>query len=240
MSNCNSIANYCEDSCLNCKRRPLSLLDDLEAEELTILEKDRSSRVYKSGEIIFQAHETSKGLFCLHTGKVKITKSGLFEKPLVTTLKKPVDFLGLKALILDSEYDYTATALEDSVICLLKKSNFLQILETNINFSLKVMRLLANELNTADNRMLNLTQKHMRGRLADALLLLLKEYGTLSDQRTLNIQLKRADLAAMSNMTVANAIRVLSVFTKENLIETSKRQIIIKDLDGVKEVSRLG
>ena len=235
------LSTYCgESSCINCERRPLSLLDGMNVHDLAILEEDRSSRNYKAGEVLFHEGEPSKGLFCLHTGKVKITKSGLFDNALVTALKRPVDFLGIKALILDANYDYTATALEDSIVCLLEKSHFLQVLKTNIELSSKVMRLLAQELSNADERMLNLTQKHMRGRLADALLLLLSEYGTHTDQMTLNIQLKRADLAAMANMTVANAIRVLSVFAKENLIETNKRQIIIKDLEGLKRVSQLG
>lgn len=237
----NDLLTSCgQENCLNCKRRPLSLLDDLNANDLAILERNRTSRVFKAGEIIFQEGEHPNGLLCLHTGKVKITKSGLLETSVVVALKRPVDFIGLKALILEGDYDSTATALEDSSICILDKTSFLKVLKSNVDLSLKVMRLLAHELSTANDRMLNLTQKHMRGRLADALLLLLKEYGTLEDQVTMNIELKRADLAAMANMTPANAIRILSVFVKENLVETHKRQIVIKNLEALKEVSQLG
>jgi len=227
-------------SCLNCKRRPLSLLDDLLNEELSILEQDRYSKTYKAGEVLFQEGEDAKGLICLHTGKVKITKAGLFENALIVALKKPVDFIGLDALVLEKKYDTTATALEDTIVCILKTAHFLKVIKSNIGLSLKVTRLLASELRQADTRMLNLTQKHMRARMADALLLLYDEYGTLADNKTLNVKLKRADLAAMANMTVANAIRVLSLFTKEMLIETNKRQIKIKNMEGLNRVGQLG
>ena len=80
----------------------------------------------------------------------------------------------------------------------------------------------------------------MRARLADSLFWVFDTYGTLPDESTLNVSLKRADLAALSNMTTANAIRMLSSFTKENLIEIDQRKIKIKNFKGLREVSLLG
>jgi len=53
----------------------------------------------------------------------------------------------------------------------------------------------------------------------------------------LNVKLKRSDLAALANMTTANAIRVLSSFANENLIDINKREIKINDLKALKEIS---
>jgi len=237
---CDLQSNGGTNTCMNCWMKQFSLLEGLSETELAILEKDRGTRIFKAGEVIFKAGEVSKGLLCLHTGKVKITKCGLLENDPIISLKKPVDFLGLEALVLEENYASTATALEDSAICILDKASFLQVVKGNAGLSMRVMRLLAQKTESANNRMLVLTQKHMRGRLADALLLLLKEYGTLADQITLNVELKRADLAAIANMTSANAIRILSLFVQEELIETHKRQIKIKDLKGLEKVSQLG
>lgn len=237
---CGLIVDCNKVSCLNCTRRPLSLLDDLLPEELIILEQGKYSQTYKAGETLFHAGEEPEGLVCLHTGKVKITKNGLFKTSQIVSLKRPVDFIGLDALVLEKKHDTTAIVLEDSIVCVLAKSKFLKILKSNVGLSLKVMRVLANELRLADDRMLNLTQKHMRARMADALLLLYDEYGTLSDNNTLSAQFKRADLAAMANMTSANAIRILSLFVKEMLIETDKRQIKIINFESLKRISQLG
>ena len=77
-------------------------------------------------------------------------------------------------------------------------------------------------------------------RMADALFWLLDTYGTLPDDATLAVDLKRSDLAALSNMTTANAIRILSAFAKEDLIKTDHRKIMIRNRRGLQEVSLLG
>ena len=94
------------------------------------------------------------------------------------------------------------------------------------------------ELNKVETRMINLTQKHLRARLADALLLVEDIYGTAKDGE-LNAVLKRADLAALANMTPANAIRVLSAFAKEHIIEINRRKIFVKNKKPPYEISLL-
>lgn len=91
-----------------------------------------------------------------------------------------------------------------------------------------------------DNRLINLTQKHILVRLADALILINDIYGTNSDTGNLNVSLKRSDLAALASMTVANTIKILSSLVKEKLIEVNKRNIKIKNLKGLKELSVFG
>jgi CRP-like cAMP-binding protein len=88
--------------------------------------------------------------------------------------------------------------------------------------------------------MVDLAHKHIRARLADALLFVNDIYGTLADKETLNVPLKRSDLASISNMTTANAIRILSSFAKENIIEINQRDIKIKKLNALKHISVLG
>jgi uncharacterized transporter YbjL len=63
-----------------------------------------------------------------------------------------------------------------------------------------------------------LTQKHLRGRLAEAILHIRDNYGTLEDGATLILNLSREDLASLSNMTTSNAIRTLSQFSADGLV----------------------
>ncbi|MEG1998876.1 MAG: helix-turn-helix domain-containing protein, partial [Bacteroidales bacterium] len=90
-----------------------------------------------------------------------------------------------------------------------------------------------------DSNMVSLTQKHIRGRLAEALFTLRDFFGTDSDG-CLDAHLSREDLANMSNMTTSNAIRTLSSFSKENLIKVSGRYIKIIDDDKLSKISKFG
>ncbi|MGL5619515.1 MAG: Crp/Fnr family transcriptional regulator, partial [Tannerellaceae bacterium] len=86
----------------------------------------------------------------------------------------------------------------------------------------------------------NLTQKHIRGRLAEALLFLKDSYGVEEDGATLSIYLAREDIANLSNMTTSNAIRTLSNFVTENLITIDGRKIKIIDEDQLRKISTHG
>ena len=78
----------------------------------------------------------------------------------------------------------------------------------------------------------------MRSRLADALLHLLNIFGTKSDNATIDVSLKRTELAGLSNMSTANAIRFLSAFSKEQLIEIDRRKVKILNFKALKALSQ--
>jgi CRP-like cAMP-binding protein len=102
------------------------------------------------------------------------------------------------------------------------------------------IRQLSVDLGIADERTVNLTQKHIRGRLAESLLFLKDSYGLEEDGATLSIYLAREDLASLSNMTTSNAIRTLSIFANERIIALDGRKIKIIDQERLKKVSKLG
>ena len=86
-----------------------------------------------------------------------------------------------------NNYLTSAIALEDSLICIIDKNDFFKVIENNNSLAFKIIRLFAHELNEADLRMVNLTQKHVRARMADALLLVNDIYGTYPDNGTWSV-----------------------------------------------------
>ena len=99
---------------------------------------------------------------------------------------------------------------------------------------------LSKNLGGSDTKIVNMTQKHIRGRLAEALLCLRDSYGLEEDGSTLSIYLSREDLANLSNMTTANAIRTLSAFASEKLLAVDGRKIKLMDVPGLEKISRIG
>ncbi len=105
---------------------------------------------------------------------------------------------------------------------------------------MNIIKSFASELGFTRFRTVTLTQKHIRGRLAESLILLRDIYGFEDEKNTLNIHLSREDLASFSNMTTSNAIRTLTTFTKEKLIEVEGRKIRLLDEESLERISRLG
>ena len=227
---CDTSVGAGNSSCATCKHKTKSLFGDLHKEDLEILDSDRRMHHFKAGEVIFKEGSKPTGLICLKHGMVKITKIGIEGVEQITGLRKPVDFIGYKALIAEKEYANSAVAIEDSSVCIIEKNNFLEVIQRNSSMALKLLKSFANDLIDYDERIVNLTQKHMRGRIAEALLILYDIYGVESDGQTLKAKLKRAEFGALSNMTTSNAIRVLSALSKDGIIQLDKRTIkIIKE-----------
>ncbi len=100
---------------------------------------------------------------------------------------------------------------------------------------------LSRNLGSSDTKIVNLTQKHIRGRLAEALIVLLDNYGVEEDDNmTLKIYLGREDLANLSNMTTSNAIRTLTQFVKDHLIVVDGRKIKILNEPQLRKISKYG
>lgn len=115
-----------------------------------------------------------------------------------------------------------------------------EILQHNNAFCFYYLTDMAEDLGNSDKMAVNLTQKHIRGRLAETLLTLKDIYGTEDDDATINIKLSRQELASMSNMTTANAIRTLSLFCSENIVNTWGKNIKIINEEELKKISKIG
>ncbi len=239
-NNCALLLNTDENTCMACRKKNHSLLNELSTDELAILNKNKYEANYVAGERICKEGTKPLGLLCLNKGKVKITRIGMNGNEQIVGLKKPVDFIGFRALMGGTKCWTSAFALENSSVCIIDKNDFFEVIGNNSRLSYKIIQFFANELIECENRMINLTQKHIRARLADALLLAYDIYGNSPEDGTLNVSLKRAELAALANMTTANAIRMLSSFSKENLIEINQRKIRIIDLQVLRKISEFG
>ena len=99
---------------------------------------------------------------------------------------------------------------------------------------------LSHNLGGSDTKIVNLTQKHIRGRLAETLVMLIDSYGLEDDGETLNIYLAREDIANISNMTTSNAIRTLSAFQNEKILTVDGRRIKVLDYNTLKKISKFG
>ncbi len=225
-----------KNTCMKCVERDHSLLNELSYDELEVLNRNRYTVSYKTGETICKEGTKSLGLICLNKGKVKIARTGMSGTEQILALKKPMNFIGFRTLMNGNIYLSSATALEDVSVCIIDKKDFFKVIASNNQMAFKIMRFFAHELDEMDNRLVNLTQKHIRARMADALIMINNIYGT-NGTGILNVSLKRSDLAALAHTSIANAIKLLSSFTDENLIEVNRRDIKIKNLQGLNDIS---
>lgn len=226
--------------CHNIIDNQMSVFSVLNQEEKEQLKQNSTCTYYKKNDIIYKEGDKPNGLICLSKGKVKIFKEGVGGREQIVRMAKPVGFIGYRALFADQNYLASAEAIEDSVICTIEKDTLYGILKSNFELALSIIGSLASELGFSNNRTVTLTQKHIRGRLAESLLFLKDTYGLEEDNATIKVYLSREDIANLSNMTTSNAIRTLSTFASEKIIALDGRKIKILDLKGLDRISELG
>lgn len=226
----------CLGNCVGCLKVNYSLFTELTENELETLNKDRLKLFFKKGDYIFLEGATPIGLYCLNHGKVKMIKQGKIEEEFIVGLHKPVDFLGFDNLMSNSPYTYTAIAIEEVSICVIKKENLFTVIDKVPDLGKKIISYLSQKIIEQNERMLVLTQTKMESRLAYTLIELINFYGLEKDGKTLAVALKRKELASLSSMNTANVIRILSAFNKQNIIKTKLRKIQILSFNSLKQL----
>ena len=212
----------------------------LNDKERDILRNNAIVQHFKRNELIYCEGDEPKDMMCLLKGKVKIFKEGVGGRSQIIRMIKPVQYFGYRANFAQEQYLTNASAFEASTVCLIPMTVVTSLIMANAELAMFFIRQLSVDLGIADERTVNLTQKHIRGRLAESLIFLKESYGLEEDGSTLSIYLSREDLANLSNMTTSNAIRTLSQFATERLITIDGRKIKIIEEEKLKKISKIG
>jgi CRP-like cAMP-binding protein len=217
-----------------------TLWDVFTPDERQFVRNNYSVISLKKNEIIQKEGEAPTHMMLVAEGKVKVYKEGVGSRTQIIRMLKPGEMFGYRAIIANDTNNTNVAAFEASIIYALRTDVFISILKNNNSFCYRFLEELASDLGDSDKRTVNLTQKHIRGRLAEALLLLKKNYGLEEDRVTIGIYLSREDLANISNMTTSNAIRTLSSFVSEHVIAMDGRKLKIIDEERLIRISKLG
>lgn len=229
-----------------------SALEKVVSEDLaaiwSFLDSDEKRRItdsfsihnFSKNQIIYAENEEPEHLWCLLKGKVKLYKDGVGGRCQILRLIRPVQYFGYRAYFAEETYNSTAAAFEPSVLGSVPMSLVEEMINNNRKLAWFFIHELSRNLGGSDTKIVNLTQKHIRGRLAEALLVLLDSYGFEEDGQTLRIYMAREDLANLSNMTTSNAIRTLSGFVAEKIIIVDGRRIKILKESQLRKISKFG
>jgi len=212
----------------------------LSFEEKEYLDRNVEVCHFKKNEVIHHEGDVPTHMMMLGAGKLRVYKEGVGQKQQIIRMLKPCDFFAYRAMIADETYNTNVSAFEPSLVYKVRKDVFMQLINSNPRFCYLFMIEMAKDLGRSDAKVVNLTQKHIRGRLAEALITLKQNYGLDEDGATISIYMSREDLANLSNMTTANAIRTLSQFQQEGIISIDGRKLKILDEEELVKISRIG
>ena len=225
-------------SCDSCTIRTHPLFRHLVEQELQEIMLNKITETYKRGSIVYQEGNRMKGFCCVQSGIIKIYQTGFDGKEQIIRFAKPGDIIGYRSVVSNEPACTTTEVIEEAVLCLIPTEILLNLVKTNGNFAVELMKLTCKELGEANSYITDIAQKTVKERLAEILIHLDDEFG-VDSQGVLNISLTREELSNIVGTATESIIRLLSEFKSQAYIEINGRKIKILDKPGLKYVANI-
>ena len=148
----------------------MNALKSVTADNLKEINHKKTTLHFQKGEVIFSEGNTLRGIYCLHSGKCKMTKLAPNGKEQIVRFIRKGEIVGHRSVISNSVAHLTVTALEDMEVCFIPKQEILDLFRSNSDFSLGITQAIAEDLDEANSSIANMAQKNVRERLAESLL----------------------------------------------------------------------
>ena len=222
--------------CENCEFRNLvfSALDDAEVKQLC---DNKEERLYRKGETVHIEGDKITYFKYLKSGLVKLYRKTPSGEEQVITITKPFEFVSNMSIFSGERYEYSVSAVEDSVICAIKLSFIKDLLIKNGAFALGLLSKVAKINEKIITQTLDIRQKNLVGRVAYILLYFANE---IYESHVFDLPVSRKEIADYIGMSTANVIRTLSDFKREGIIRVFGKTIEIVDKNRLETMSRIG
>lgn len=189
--------------------------------------------MFGKGMEIFREGDRSNSIYLILKGVVKCFKMDEDGKELITSLNKADEFLGFTSFADNTVHQETATAVEDTEIAGISKSELKDILQQNHDVSLELMELLTDNITDIKAQLLQMAYSSVRKKTAQTLL----QFSEILNKDPQGpIRISRSDLASVAGIATESLIRTLSGFKREGLIDIEGRNIRIIKLDELEHI----
>jgi CRP-like cAMP-binding protein len=207
----------------------INIFADMTEAEMRRLAERTTMRTYPRGKVIARPDDPPETIYLIKEGKVKICRYSATGREQILAILDRGDFFGERALV-GAQADVHCEAFEDTLICILRRRDFEELMQSKPDLSLRVMKVLAERLRQAEDAIENFAFRDVPGRLAALLVRLAEVYGEPHGQgQRLALRFTHQDLASMIGATRETVTNVLNRFRDDGLIAIEERHIIITD-----------
>ena len=217
-------------SCETCTCVSRGIFCDLENKSMDQISKFKVMNHYKKGQTLFTEGSPNFGLYCVNSGKIKVTKTAADGKETILRIVGPGDVLGHQNILTNDKNLVTATMIEEGSVCFIDRKFVQELIVEESSVAMNIIRKLSAEMAQSENRNAAMSNKNVRERLADLLIALKSSYGVKEANRTrLDIKLTREEMASIVGTANETIIRFISEFKEEGILEQEGKVIYLLD-----------
>jgi CRP-like cAMP-binding protein len=224
--------------CDKCALETGAIFRYLTRDEVDMINFEKEFRIFRRGDVLYKEGSRISGFYCIHSGVIKVFKTGLDGKEQIIRFAKPGDIIAYRSVLSNEVACTSAKVIEDSQVCFIPAEILISLIKSNSTYAHELLKLACHELGEANSFITDIAQKTVRERLAEILLLLVHDFG-LDEQNYLQISLTREELANIVGTATESVIRLLSEFKSDKLVELNGRKIRVLNKKGLEKISNV-
>ncbi|MFN8321735.1 MAG: Crp/Fnr family transcriptional regulator [Chitinophagales bacterium] len=223
-------------SCFNCEVKDCSILRNCTPEFLRYIDEKKSCMQYQANQPIVFEGEITEGVFIIYNGIVKMHVKGHRGKIFVQRLAKSGEIIGHSS---DQQMKQSSsvTTVTPTTVCFIENADFLKGIENCQGVRSELLSILKSEIKYVGNRTIQLVQMNVTEKIAESLLHIAHAYGLKEGGNAKHVALSRQDIADMTGTTKEQVSKVISDLRKENVIESSGKNLSILNRTRLKEIA---
>ena len=198
---------------------------------------NKEEQFFRKGEIINHEGEKINTFKYLKSGLVKLFRRTAMGEEQVITITRPFEFVSNMSIFSEEKYQFSVSALEDSVVCMVRLDFIKSMFIKNGGFAMGLLTKISMINDKIINQTLDIRQKNLVGRVAYVLLYFTKD---IYKSRVFDLPVSRKEIADYIGMSTANVIRTMSDFKKEGIIRIFGKTIEIVDMEKLEVISKRG
>lgn len=210
----------------------IPLFSELEEPELKKLASKLQIKEYEKNTLVVRETDEGSTLFIITKGKVKISRLSESGKEVILAILGEDEFFGEMSLLDGEARSANVTTTHKSELLLLKRKDFLEILEQSPKISISLLIELASRLRKSDMQIKSLSLFDAAGRVASAIIQIAEETGTIKDGivQIANLPSQR-DLANIAGTSRETISRVITSFIEDGIIVKKSGKLFINDYE---------
>ena len=188
---------------------------------------------FDKNEIIYNEGDHSNFIYLIASGDVKCHKLDDQGKELTIALFKEDDLFGYTSFTHNLPHKETATAIKKTQLMGISILQLTKILDDNHKVAIALIDLLTDDLSNTKEQLLQMAYSSVNKKTANTIIQFAEHINRRPNDP---IKISRSDLASVAGVATETFIRTLTNFKNEGIIKSEGRNIVVLDLDRLKEI----
>lgn len=199
-----------------------------------------AGREFEKGEYVYIPDQSSDRIYFITSGRVKIGTYSDNGKEITKAILGKGEVFGELSLVGEDKRRDFATAMENTMVCVLTVEEMNGLLKDHNSLSLFLMKVMGSRVLEMESRLESLVFKDSRTRIIEYLVeLVLKKGERVGYERVVRKFITHQEIANLTATSRQTVTTVLNDLRNKNLITFNRKRLLVRDLEKLSEEAAL-